>query len=156
MTQKVTVEEYLDRLERGIETGGARFGLGVERSEDWEANYSDPEAQERMVTNLREAIKEGKPVKGAKKLGTAGWRAITAEKAGAYTASAKRARANAARKAEVVIAAGEAAKAAAAAVTGFTGRDLVREKLMAAYDARKEVWDKYHAEQAMLEPSVVE
>lgn len=148
MAQKVTVEEYLDRLETGIETGGARFGLGVERSEDWEANYSDPEAQERMVTNLREAIEAGKPVKGAKKLGTAGWRAITAEKVGAYTASAKRARTNAAKKAAIVIEAGEAARAAAAAVTGFTGRDLVRERLMAAYDARKEVWDRFHAEEA--------
>jgi hypothetical protein len=139
---KVSESEFLEAFERGISTGGEKFKKGVERSKDWEAAYTSPSAQAAMEEGLRRAIAEGKPAAGAREKGTAGWRADTTAKAGNYTGSAKRARSNMAPVASKILAAGDRASAAAAAVTGPKDRATAKAKAAAAIDAIMDEWGK--------------
>jgi len=140
---KVSQSEFLKRYQAGISGGGAKFTQGVQNSDDWAGNYASPEAQQRMVDGLNAAIAEGKPAEGARALGTPGWRAKTAAKSGNYTGSASAAAAAITAHVGNILAAGDAAKAAAQAVTGPKNRATAQAKMIAANNA---IMDQYGKE----------
>lgn len=139
---KVSQTEFLKRYQQGIAGAGTKFTSGVENSDPWAENYSSPEAQERMRAGLAAAIAEGKPAAGATALGTPGWRNKTKAKSGNYTGSAPAAAAAITAHVPQILAAGDAAKAAAAAVTGPKNRTTAASKMVAAMNAIKDAWGK--------------
>ena len=138
----VSQAEFLKRYEQGIAGAGEKYKVGVQTGEDWEARYSAPESQTAMREGLARAIAEGKPTEGARRIGTAGYRARTVEKAPNYTGSATRAKDNITAHVPQILAAGEAAKAAARAVTGPKTRATAKAKQAAALDAIMDAWHK--------------
>lgn len=140
---KVSQAEFLKRYQQGISGAGTKFTAGVDNSDDWAGNYASPDAQQRMVDGLNAAIAEGKPAAGAQALGTTGWRARTKAKVGNYTGSATQAAANITAHVGNILAAGDAAKAAAAAVTGPKNRQTAQAKMIAANNA---IMDQYGVE----------
>ena len=138
----VSQADFLKSYEQGIVGAGEKYKERVRTGEDWEARYSAPESQAAMRDGLARAIAEGKPVEGARRLGTAGYRAKTIEKAPNYTASAPRAAAAITPHVPQILAAGEAAKAAARAVTGPKTRATAKAKQAAALDAIMDAWHK--------------
>lgn len=132
---RVSSSEFLKRYQQGIANAGQKFEQGVENSDPWAENYASPEAQQRMAVGLQAAIAEGKPAAGATALGTPGWRAKTKAKSGNYTGSAPTAAAAMSPHVGQILAAGDAAKAAAAAVTGPKNRATAKAKMSAAIDA---------------------
>lgn len=139
---KVTASEFLNRYQQGIQGAGQKYQNGVQNSDDWAGNYASPESQQRMQQGLQEAIAEGRPAAGAQALGTTGWRNATVEKSGNYTGSASRAAGNIQAHVNTILAAGDAAKAAAAAVTGPKDRNTAAAKMVAAMNAIKDQWGK--------------
>jgi len=139
---KVTSAQFLQKFQQGISGGGAAFQSGVAQSDDWAGLYAAPDAQARMAAGLQQAIAEGRPAAGATALGTAGWRARTSEKAGNYTGSATRAAAAIQPYVSTILQAGDAAKAAAAAVTGPKDRTTAANKMVAAMNAIKDTWGR--------------
>lgn len=139
---KVSQAEFLKRYQSGISGAGSKFQSGVNNSDDWAGNYASPDAQQRMADGLSAAIAEGRPAAGAQALGTAGWRAKTVAKSGNYTGSAPTAAANITQHVGNILAAGDAAKAAAAAETGPKNRDTAARKMVAAMNAIKDSWGK--------------
>lgn len=139
---KVTQAQFLEKFQRGISGGGEAFRQGVANSDDWAANYSSLEAQQRMADGLSAAIAEGRPAAGARDLGTPGWRSRTTEKAGNYTGSAVRAATNIGPHVAQILSAGDAAKAAAAAVTGPKDRATAQAKMIAAMNAIMDSWGR--------------
>lgn len=137
---KVSQSEFIKRYQGGISGGGAKFVSGVENSDDWAGNYSSADAQERMATGLQQAIAEGKPAAGAQALGTTGWRSKTKAKSGNYTASAAAAAAAISQHVGTILAAGDAAKAAAQAVTGPKNRATAQAKMIASMNAIMDTW----------------
>ena len=138
----VSQADFLKNYEQGIAGAGPKYIDRVRTGEDWEARYSAPESQAAMRDGLTRAIAEGTPVAGARALGTAGYRAKTIEKAPNYTGSASRAAANITPHVPQIIAAGEAAKAAARGVTGPKTRATAKAKQAAALDAIMDAWGK--------------
>lgn len=138
----VSQAEFLKRYEQGVAGSGDKYVTGVQTGEDWEARYSAPESQAAMRDGLTRAIAEGTPVDGARRLGTAGYRQKTVDKAGNYTASATRAKDGIAPHVPQILSAGEAAKAAAQAVTGPKNRSTAKAKAAAAIDAIMDAWGK--------------
>lgn len=139
---KVSQSQFLERFSRGISGAGQKFEQGVDNSDDWAGNYSSPDAQQRMAQGLQAAIAEGRPAEGARNLGTSGWRSRTKAKSGNYTGSATRAAANIGPYVGQILAAGDAAKGAAAAVTGPKNRATAKAKASAAIDAIMDAWGK--------------
>lgn len=139
---KVSQAEFLKRYQAGISGGGAKFESGVENSDDWAGNYASDDAQQRMADGLSAAIAEGKPAEGARNLGTTGWRNKTKAKSSNYTGSAKDAAANITQHVGNILAAGDAAKAAAQAITGPKNRATAKAKMSAAIDAIMDSWGK--------------
>ena len=139
---KVSQSEFVKRFQQGISNAGEKYAQGVANSEDWAGRYASPEAQQRMRDGLARAIQEGKPAQGAQNLGTSGWRAKTTAKAGNYTGSAQTAAQNIGPHVGQILAAGDAAKAAAQAVTGPKNRSTAKAKVSAAIDAIMDSWGK--------------
>lgn len=139
---KISQTEFLKRYQQGISGAGAKFTSGVQASDPWAENYASPEAQQRMVDGLNAAIAEGRPAAGAQALGTSGWRAKTAAKVGNYTGSATTAAANITAHVGTILAAGDAAKSAAAAVTGPKDRATAQAKMIAANNAIMDAYGK--------------
>lgn len=137
---KVSQSEFLKRYQAGISGAGAKFTSGVDNSDDWAGNYASPDAQQRMVDGLNKAIADGTPAAGAQALGTSGWRSKTKAKVGNYTGSAAPAAAAITQHVGNILAAGDAAKAAAAAVTGPKNRATAQAKMIAANNA---IMDQY-------------
>ena len=132
---KVSQTQFLERFQQGIAGAGQKFEQGVDSSDDWAGNYSSHDAQARMRDGLAKAIADGTPAEGARNLGTTGWRSKTKAKAGNYTGSAARAREGIAPHVGTILAAGDAAKAAAQAVTGPKNRSTSQQKMIAAMNA---------------------
>lgn len=139
---RVTSAQFLQKFQQGIQGGGPSFTNGVANSDDWAGNYAAPDAQQRMATGLQEAIAEGRPAAGATRLGTAGWRNKTSEKVSNYTGSASRAAAAIQPHVATILQAGDAAKAAAAAVTGPKDRATAQAKMIAAMNAIMDTWGR--------------
>lgn len=139
---KISQAEFLQRFQQGISGAGSKFTQGVANSDDWAGNYASPDAQQRMRDGLAAAIAAGTPAEGARNLGTSGWRTRTTDKAGNYTGSASRAATNIGPHVGQILAAGDAAKAAAAAVTGPKDRNTAAQKMVAAMNAIKDAWGK--------------
>lgn len=139
---KVTQAQFLERYTQGIQGAGTKFEQGVDNSDPWAENYSAPEAQQRMAQGLQEAIAEGRPAAGATALGTGGWRNRTKAKSGNYTGSAQRAASALTPHIPQILAAGDAAKQAAQAVTGPKNRATAASKMVAAMNAIKDTWGK--------------
>ena len=139
---KISQSEFLKRFQQGISGGGSAFTTGVAASDDWAGNYASPDAQQRMRDGLAAAIAEGRPAAGATALGTAGWRSKTAAKVGNYTGSAATAAAEITQHVGQILAAGDAAKAAAQAVTGPKDRNTAKAKQAAALDAIMDAWGR--------------
>lgn len=139
---KVTQAQFLERYQQGISGGGQKFEQGVDNSDDWAGNYASPDSQQRMRDGLANAIAEGRPAAGARDLGTPGWRTKTKAKVGNYTGSAAAAAANITQHVGQILAAGDAAKAAAQAVTGPKNRDTAKRRAAAAIDAIMDAWGK--------------
>lgn len=137
---KVSQAEFLKRYQQGVSGGGAKFSAGVDNSDDWAANYASPDAQQRMADGLAQAIADGRPAQGAQNLGTAGWRNKTKAKSGNYTASAAAAAAAITQHVGQILAAGDAAKAAAQNVTGPKNRATAQAKMIAANNAIMDAW----------------
>lgn len=138
----VTAQQFLQRYQNGIAGAGQRFQDGVNASEDWAARYSSADSQQRMATGLQQAINEGRPAAGAQALGTTGWRQRTVARAGNYTGSAQQAATAIQPHVQTIINAGEAARAAANAVTGPKDRTTARNKMIAAMDAIMDAWGR--------------
>ena len=138
----VSQAEFLKRYEQGIAGAGEKYKVGVQTGEDWEARYSAPESQTAMREGLAAAIAAGTPVEGARRIGTTGYRNVTIAKAPNYTGSATRAKENITAHVPQILAAGEAAKAAARATTGPKTRATAKAKQAAALDAIMDAWGK--------------
>uniref|UniRef100_A0A6H2A0M1 Uncharacterized protein n=2 Tax=viral metagenome TaxID=1070528 RepID=A0A6H2A0M1_9ZZZZ len=139
---KISQAEFLKRFQSGISGAGQKFEQGVDNSDDWASNYASDAAQARMRDGLAQAIAEGKPAEGARALGTTGWRTKTKAKSGNYTGSASTAAAAIGPHVAQILSAGDAAKAAAAGVTGPKNRSTAKAKSAAAIDAIMSAWGK--------------
>lgn len=138
----ISTTEFLKRFETGITNAGEKYTSGIDSGKSWEAGYTDPSAQANMEAGLRKAIAEGRPVEGARKIGDAGFKAAAKSKVGNYTGAARRAAQNIAPYAPKILAAADAARAAAANVTGPKNRQTAKNKMMAAIDAIMDTWGK--------------
>lgn len=132
------IKKYQDR----VASSGPEYANGVQNPKaDWLASYTA--AQPRMAAGLQAALAAGTPVKQAQaKGGTANWQSKAADKgARNYAAAAPDAAKGYEQTVDKVLAAGDAARSAAAKMPNTTYEQR-KARAAAAMDAIHNHWKK--------------
>jgi hypothetical protein len=115
-------QAVLAAFRSGVSTGGTKYQTGVKAAgADWELNAKSDASEQAYAAGVQAAISQRSRQKGLASVTGASW-AATAADVGArnYTGAAERAATNYAVQLPDILAAGDAAKAAAKALPGAT------------------------------------
>jgi len=131
------VKKFKDR----IAASGAEYDAGIKQPRaSWQAQYKM--SSERMKAALLESLEKNKHIKGVEAVGDAGWAEAALKKGSArFTAAASIAADNYGKVVDQVLAAGDAAAAAANALPNTTFQQRV-QRSVAAMNATHEFWGK--------------
>jgi len=134
-------ERVLDKFKRGIAGAGPDYTAGVQDPKaDWQQSYEA--AQGRMAAELQRALAEGRPLKGAQRVGSKKWQDRAANVgAQRFTNSAQVAADEYGKVVNEVLAAGEEARQAASTLPDTTIDERI-QRAAASMRAISNHWKK--------------
>lgn len=137
-----SVQQVVQKYQSRVAGAGSEYAAGVNNPKrDWLTAYAN--AQNRMAAGLQAAIAAGKPLKKAQASGgTQNWQTKAAQKgARNYASSATDAANGYSQVADKILAAGDAARAAASAMPDTTIEQRL-QRALAAMKATSQYWNK--------------